>query len=105
MADLVISRSDDQKTFHITHGAIIELHLPETPSSGYRWEVSVENGLNLVGDTYTANPGSGIGGGGTRVFQFQAVHPDESRVRAKLWRAWLGDASVVDRCEFLIEVT
>jgi inhibitor of cysteine peptidase len=105
VAEVIISRSDDQDAFHVTPGDIVELHLPEIPTSGYRWEVRVENGLNLVADTYTTNPASGIGGGGTRVFRIRAVHPGQSRVRAKLGRAWVGETSVVDRCEFLIEVT
>jgi inhibitor of cysteine peptidase len=104
VAEVTISRSDDQKALHVAPGDIIVLHLPETPTSGYRWELSVSDGLQAVGDTYSADPASRTGGGGTRVFRLEAVHPGQGRLGAKLWRPWVGETTVVDRCEFLVEV-
>jgi inhibitor of cysteine peptidase len=75
------------------------LQLEENPTTGYRWDLEVGQGLAVVSSDYILDGGVGIGGGGIRRFVLVARDTGEAAVRAKLWRQWIGEASVIRRCD------
>lgn len=104
MDEVIISQDDVGKVFDLMLGGIVVLGLPETPTTGYRWKVSADDGLELTSTSYSPSPTSAIGGGGSRTFRFRAVYPGTHCIEAKLWRQWIGESSTIDRCSFTIIV-
>ncbi len=104
MADLIITDADDHQTFHAAPDETVELRLSENPTTGYHWEVSVEDGLEQLSDSYSPNPVAGVGEGGIHSFRFRALRSGASRIDAKLQRQWVGDSSIVKRYVFMIEI-
>ncbi len=99
-------RSDDGKTFTLPLGGGFAVELDENPTTGYVWAIDSmdEERVSLVRSDF--RPGSGaIGAGGRRVFLFRAEAAGRARVSLKLWRQWIGDASVIDRCAFYLQIT
>ena len=76
--------------------------LEENPTTGYRWHLETDPGIRVISSDYEAAAGIGVGGGGTRRFVLTAEKPGEWQVRAKLWRQWLGDASITRRFELAV---
>jgi inhibitor of cysteine peptidase len=71
-------------------GEELVLHLPENPTTGYRW--SLDPGP--LGDLFTLLRsfyelgGPGMGAGGTRTFRFLATGEGTARIRLVLARSW-----------------
>lgn len=68
-----------------------ELHLmlPETPSTGYRWEVlAPEDFLEGIDDEFRDANRERIGGTGLRHWRFRVADAGQGRVVARLSRAW-----------------
>ena len=89
------------RTFDVGRDETIALHLNENPTTGYRWNITADPALEVQSNEFVAG-GPGIGAGGRRVVVFRATAAGELRVRARLWREWLGESSVIQRCEFLV---
>ena len=66
------------------------LRLPENPTTGYRWELSVSAGLSVVDDTYVSSDTSGrlMGAGGNRVWKIAVSGKGTRSVRAVYRRSW-----------------
>lgn len=96
------AQSADGRTFDVGRDETVALHLDENPTTGYRWQVTADPAIELRSDEFVPLAGSGIGAGGRRVFTFHVRAAGEFRVRAKLWREWQGESSVINRCEFLL---
>ncbi len=79
--------------------------LEENPTTGYRWDMQIDPGLEVISSDYAPDAGTGVGGGGLRRFLLVATVTGELRLRAKLWRQWLGDASVTRRCEMTVRAS
>ena len=65
---------DSGRTLDVMTQQTIRISLGENPTTGYRWQV-LENGspvLKLSGDTFQRGASTGVGAGGTRVFEFQS---------------------------------
>src|SRR5690242_21633715 len=105
MAAITLTSSDNGTTHQARPGDDIEVMLPENPTTGFRWQVDrIDGPLHLEGDTYRADPGAQIGGGGTRVFHFRATGPGPAQLALKNWQAWEGERSVVDRFAATLEI-
>ena len=99
-------RSDDGKTFAIPVGGDFVVELDENPTTGYLWAIDAMDMDRLGFVRSSFRPGSGaIGGGGQRVFLFQAKAIGEAHLGLKLLREWVGAASVIDRCAFRLRIT
>jgi len=106
MSEIVIVQSDRGKTFEVRQGDLILIRLAENPTTGYRWEVDAADDqvIALQDSDYSAAPGTGIGGGGTRTFVFEAQSPGTVQVRLKLMRKWKPEDPAIDRSEVTIRV-
>jgi inhibitor of cysteine peptidase len=88
MADVKVSRPDAGKRIRVRVGDVLEVRLPENPTTGYRWDFVAPGNLSVVSDELAAQPGGGIGAGGERVVRFRATAPGETRVEAANQRSW-----------------
>ena len=71
----------------ILEGDALVLEAPETPSSGFLWQVTPLVGLALVRDEYRS-PDAALGGRGWRRFLFRAESPGQWDVALELRRPW-----------------
>ncbi len=65
------------ETRTVVQDSLILIKLEENPTTGYRWEYSVNDSLMVLGDTYESSVQTGklVGGGGTRIFELHASEP------------------------------
>lgn len=105
MSFLTAMKIDEQtangRTFDLERDETITLHLSENPTTGYRWHITADPAIEIQSNAYVRGPGE-IGAAGQRVIVFRATAAGEFHVRAKLWRDWQGESSVLRRCEFLL---
>jgi inhibitor of cysteine peptidase len=76
-------------------GDHVVFRLPESPSSGYRWQLDAYDRavLTPAGDEFLAAADAMTGGGGTREFRFVVESSQHSEVSLSLRRAWEADAA------------
>jgi inhibitor of cysteine peptidase len=98
-------QSADGRTVDVGRDETIALHLDENPTTGYRWQVTADPPIEFRSDEFLPSAGAGVGAGGRRVVTFRTGAAGEFRVRAKLWREWQGDSSVIGRCELVVRVS
>jgi inhibitor of cysteine peptidase len=95
----------DAGTTRIAQRGEVELHLQENPSTGYRWSVDIAPPeAATVTASHWSPAGTGAGGAGTREFVITIEKPGTVTLRAKLWREWQGEGSVIQRREFTLQV-
>jgi inhibitor of cysteine peptidase len=97
MTTITLTRADAGRTVEVRVGDTIRIRLEENPTTGYRWslEPAGDDALALEASDYVA-PGGTVGGGGERVFTFEAKKAGGATVRLKLWREWEGDKSITE---------
>jgi predicted secreted protein len=69
-------------------GEPFDIELPETPGSGFRWQMT-SNGapaVHLSGEDF--QPSGGVGGQGIRKWHFQAIAAGASEISMELRRPW-----------------
>jgi inhibitor of cysteine peptidase len=83
-------QTNDGGTYPIATGAVIQLRLPENPTTGYIWNLSVTTGLTLVNETYIPDDPTGrlIGSGGTHVWFLKAVITGDQTITGVNRRPW-----------------
>ncbi len=103
---IALTGDDSGKTVVMRPGDTITIRLAEKPANGYRWAVEKYNEKVVVqeGTDYVQPEGTALGGGGQRILTFQAKAPGKVTLHLKLWRAWAGDASIVERFAVTLEV-
>jgi inhibitor of cysteine peptidase len=69
-------------------GQEVVLRLPENRTTGYRWQLSVPDGVAVTDDGYDAAPSGAPGAAGTRTFRLRATAAGTHRVTARLRRSW-----------------
>ena len=81
-------------------GDEVEVTLPETATTGFRWAVEVDDDtLRPTGDAITA-PTEPRGAPGSRTFTFEAIRPGRSLLRLVKQRSW----ETEPRDEFRVEI-
>jgi inhibitor of cysteine peptidase len=104
MTQRVLTKVDDGGVVAVAVGERIAIELPENPTTGYRWQLEGDAGIVVVSGVHTPASG-GVGGGGVRRFVLYADRPGQLGVRAKLWRAWSGEGSVLERFTLAVQAT
>jgi inhibitor of cysteine peptidase len=107
MATVRLTEADSQRQVVVSSGDVVEVRLPENPTTGYRWHAEMEppGGLLAEEDRMEAGVGgSQPGAGGTRVLSFRTGSPGVVRLRLKLRREWEAETPVQAQHEFSIEV-
>ena len=87
-----LSQEDAGHTRRVRVGENVTIVLPESPTTGYRWEADVDaDVLPLVSDEYDggAHP---VGAGGTRRLTFAPARPGPATLHLVKRRAWEGAA-------------
>jgi len=77
-------------TYPVTPAAGIQLRLPENPTTGFSWNLSVTPGLSIVNDTYVPSDTSGklVGSGGIHVWFLKVTGPGDQGISGVYRRPW-----------------
>jgi inhibitor of cysteine peptidase len=82
----------------------LTVHLSENPTTGFRWEIAVGDGLTIMSNDFARGSGSALGAGGARTVVIRAERAGDWLVKATLRRT--GEAEAAQRrCNFTIRVT
>lgn len=99
--------TDTRRDVHLVHvarpetsiavmeGDALVIEAPETPSSGYLWQVIPSAGLALVRDEYRS-PDAALGGRGWHRFLFRAETTGQWGVALELRRPWQHDVAAAE---------
>ena len=84
--DLAYEDSGSERLVHV--GEEIQISLPETPTTGYRWRPDVDSAaLRQTHDSYEGDVAP-RGAGGARVMRFVALRPGNVVLRLVKRRSW-----------------
>ena len=106
MSTIMLLRSDNGKTIPICVDDTVVIRLDENPTTGYQWAIEErdEAEVALQSADYTRSRSAGVGGGGQRIWTFRAKRTGVVTLQLKLWRAWEGDPSIVERFTITLQV-
>jgi inhibitor of cysteine peptidase len=78
-------------------GDHVVIRLPESPSSGYRWQLDTydKTVLQPAQDEFVGASDAMTGGGGTRVFRFVVESSEHTDVALSLRREWEAEVAAV----------
>ncbi|WP_372593264.1 protease inhibitor I42 family protein [Actinotalea sp.] len=79
---------DEAGTVEATVGQEVILRLPEDPGTGYRWRISVIDGLALVDESFLPPDRVMLGAAGHRAFTVRATRPGTARLSVERRRVW-----------------
>lgn len=101
-----LTSADNGKTINLQVGAAATLHLPENPSTGYRWAIDATdaNVAEIKEEAYDPTS-KAVGGGGEAQWLMEAKAPGATTIKLKRWRQWEGESSVVERFELTLRVS
>ena len=89
-----IDKSDNGKKIKAKKGDIIELHLDENPTTGYRWVIkSVDEKQLKVSEKEQKTENKGIGAGGVKIFQIEVIGEDSSKLNLSHENSWEKDST------------
>ncbi len=90
MAQNAYSEADNGKIITVNSGDTFTIKLNENPSTGYSWNLTLGNGLQLVSDQYTAKevPSGIVGSGGYHEWVVKAVSPGSYVITGIYKRPW-----------------
>lgn len=101
----VVTEAQNGSTVEMRPGDVLTVHLPENPTSGYRWAV------DQLDETRVEAEASGYRGeddrpgtGGLATWTLRAKKPGTTGASLKLWRHWEGDRSVVQRFSITLDI-
>ncbi len=106
MSILKLNHKDNDSTIEARRGDLITVSLHENPTTGYRWVVdNIDRKiLEFQKAEFHLAPKASVGGGGIRIFKFQAISAGSFNLALKLRREWQGDASIIERYHISIKV-
>ena len=81
---------NDQDTVYGIKGDIIIVELEENPTTGYSWNLTYSEGLELSEDNYTQenNTEEMVGAGGFHQWTFKLTDTGEQKISAVYMRPW-----------------
>jgi inhibitor of cysteine peptidase len=87
---LVITEEQNNATIPVQVGNQITLMLPENPTTGYTWNLTLTKGLNQTGDLYAPSDRTGtlVGSGGTHVWQITVEGTGNQEISGIYKRSW-----------------
>ncbi|MDP9123346.1 MAG: protease inhibitor I42 family protein [Pseudomonadota bacterium] len=106
MTAITLQESDSGKTVEARAGDHVELHLPENPSTGFRWVASERSTLPLNRASLTSNADpSAAGAGGTRFLHSEPLPAGEFYVALSLRRGSQPAAASAKTFELNLKIT
>jgi inhibitor of cysteine peptidase len=84
--ELTYEDSGSQRDLRV--GEQVEIRLPESPTTGYRWQADVD--LAALKQTHDGFEGGALprGAAGVRVMRFEALQPGDATLRLVKQRSW-----------------
>jgi inhibitor of cysteine peptidase len=84
------SQANDGGTYPVPLDAEIQLRLPENPTTGFLWNLSVTTGISVINDSYIPDDVSGklLGSGGTHIWFLKAIQPGDQGISGVYRRPW-----------------
>lgn len=88
--DFVFNETADNTSVEVAAGSIVQVDLRENPTTGYEWNATISEGLNLINDTYTIDPHPEgmVGVGGTHTWLLEAACEGDQNFSAIYKRPW-----------------
>jgi inhibitor of cysteine peptidase len=87
VADTVLTEDDDGREITLQPGDRVEVRLHENPTTGYRWQPTVDpSGAVELGTPRYVPSGSAPGAAGIRIFPLAAAEPGRAVVELQLRR-------------------
>jgi len=86
MGEVRVSAQDTWASVRAGDDLVVEL--PENATTGFRWQVTGLDGLELTGDDYTPAPTVMAGDGGTRILRLRAEKAGEGRLELVYRQPW-----------------
>jgi inhibitor of cysteine peptidase len=107
MSEVTLSQADSGTVLTLKRGQTLILRLDENSTTGYRWSLPALDTevLQLKSDDINLPSNTGIGGGGQRVFTFQANNPGQVKLQLKNLREWVGDESTIEEFQVSVQVS
>lgn len=93
MATYKVVKTHHKSTLSCKSGDIINVALPENPTTGYKWHIVKFDGLKLKEDRFDISKTHGnmpIGAGGTRKLSFIVESDQPSTLQLKHYQEWEG---------------
>jgi len=92
---LVINEASSGQTVELSTGQVMELRLPENPTTGFRWHVTSPGGpaCRIIFDTYQSPDRAIPGAGGAHVWRVEAVQPGLCNLTLRYSRSWDTEAA------------
>ncbi|MGA2935365.1 MAG: protease inhibitor I42 family protein [Methanomicrobiales archaeon] len=83
-------QTNNGETYNVSPDAELQLRLPENPTTGFTWNLSVTPGISILNDTYIPDDTSGklVGAGGTHVWNLKAIGPGDQGISGVYRRPW-----------------
>jgi inhibitor of cysteine peptidase len=105
-AVVTLTWADNGKSIKVHSGDSLVVRLDENPTTGFQWATDGHDDdiLVLQSSDYLPAAGAVIGGGGQRIFTFEAQKAGTTLLQLKRWRAWEGDKSILERFAVTIRV-
>ncbi len=105
MATVLLTEADSNTTRTVPLRESVQVQLSENPSTGYRWsiEIAPPDAATVIASSWRP-AGPGVGAAGMREFVIATKEPGTITLRAKLWREWQGEGSVIERRQFTLQV-
>ncbi len=82
------SGTDNGKTITVNKGETFTVKLDENPTTGYSWNMTVDNGLQVVSDRYVPSEPQLMGSGGYHEWTIKAVDNGTYKVKGVYRRPW-----------------
>lgn len=101
--NLSITESHRGKTFLLLVGDTVNLTLSENPSTGYRWVLTLPEGVDLIRDEYTATQNQ-VGSGGLHLWEFRVTKPGIVAISGIYRRPWEGISGRERRFDIAFQV-
>jgi len=80
---------DNGRILDVSVGAVVTIKLPENPSTGYRWQYTLdENVVKVIDDNFTYNGPVMPGSCGTRALRLKVIGSGEGKLIMDYLRAW-----------------
>jgi inhibitor of cysteine peptidase len=85
---------------------VIVIQLPESPTTGYRWDIDRLDEQLLGVEESTFDPtGPAVGAGGTREIRIRPKGAGRGSIHLKNARVWDSPDAAIDRFDLSVEVT
>ena len=102
---LTLTDQDNGRRLPAQVGDLLEIHLAENATTGYRWAPdSYDTGLLELAEATASYPNAAVGSGGEAIFRFRVVGVGSGTLTLKYWRHWEGPGSSIQRFAVTIDV-